>query len=51
MNASHYSMGFDVSAVFNPLRLRTPLEAGIRTVYNSYFRRWELQPLVLNIGF
>ncbi|GGG27855.1 hypothetical protein [Hymenobacter glacieicola] len=51
LNATHYSVGFDVSAVFNPLRLRTPLEAGVRTVYNSYFRVWELQPLVLNVGF
>ncbi|RPD50478.1 hypothetical protein DNI29_02600 [Hymenobacter sediminis] len=48
---SYYAMGFDLSAVFNPLRLRTPLEAGVRTVYNSAYGRWELQPLVLNIGF
>ncbi|MFD2785076.1 hypothetical protein ACFSX6_06380 [Hymenobacter rubripertinctus] len=48
---TYYATGFDVSAVFNPLRLRTPLEVGLRTVYNSYNKYWELQPLVLNIGF
>nr|WP_262904994.1 hypothetical protein [Hymenobacter pini] len=48
---TYYSTGFDVSAVFNPLRLRTPLEVGVRTVYDSYYQRWQLQPLVLNVGF
>jgi WD40-like Beta Propeller Repeat len=47
----YYSAGFDVSAVFNPLRLRTPLEVGVRTVFDSYYQRWQLQPLVLNVGF
>ncbi|MDU0369635.1 hypothetical protein ACFPAF_04450 [Hymenobacter endophyticus] len=51
LRRNYYSTGFDVSAVFNPLRLRTPLEVGLRTVYNSYYRVWELQPLVLNVGF
>ncbi|MBB4599787.1 hypothetical protein HNQ93_000733 [Hymenobacter luteus] len=51
LRGSYYALGLDVSAVFNPLRLRTPLEAGVRTVYNSYYKRWELQPLVLNVGF
>ncbi|MBX0291418.1 hypothetical protein K3G63_13285 [Hymenobacter sp. HSC-4F20] len=48
---NYYATGFDVSAVFNPLRLRTPLEVGLRTVYDSYYQRWQVQPLVLNIGF
>jgi len=48
---TYYSAGFDVSAVFNPLRLRTPLEVGLRTVYDSYYQRWQVQPLVLNVGF
>lgn len=48
---SYHSAGLDVSAVFNPLRLRTPLEVGLRTVYDSYYGTWEVQPLVLNIGF
>ncbi|RSK37699.1 hypothetical protein EI290_00825 [Hymenobacter metallilatus] len=51
LRRSYYSTGFDVSAVFNPLRLRTPLEVGLRTVYDSYYQRWQLQPLVLNVGF
>ncbi|OWP65022.1 hypothetical protein CDA63_01295 [Hymenobacter amundsenii] len=51
LRRNYHSTGFDVSAVFNPLRLRTPLEVGLRTVYNSYTKYWELQPLVLNIGF
>ncbi|SES80745.1 TolB-like translocation protein [Hymenobacter actinosclerus] len=50
-HGSYHSTGLDVSAVFNPLRLRTPLEVGLRTVYNSYYGAWEVQPLVLNIGF
>ncbi|GAB3303906.1 TolB family protein [Hymenobacter tenuis] len=51
LRKSYYATGFDVSAVFNPLRLRTPLELGIRTVYNSFDQRWQVQPLLLNIGF
>ncbi|WP_051102961.1 TolB-like translocation protein [Hymenobacter aerophilus] len=51
LRRSYHSAGFDVSAVFNPLRLRTPLEVGLRTVYNSYYGTWEVQPLVVNIGF
>ncbi|WP_240635330.1 BamA/TamA family outer membrane protein [Hymenobacter rigui] len=51
LRRNYYSTGFDVSAVFNPLRLRTPLEVGLRTVYDSYYQRWQLQPLVLNVGF
>ena len=51
LRRSYHSTGFDVSAVFNPLRLRTPLEVGVRTVYDSYYRRWEILPLMLNIGF
>ncbi|MCB2406831.1 hypothetical protein [Hymenobacter lucidus] len=43
--------GLDVSFVFNPLRLRTSLEAGVRTIYNLRTGLWEVQPLVLNIGF
>ncbi|TGD81920.1 hypothetical protein EU557_08390 [Hymenobacter wooponensis] len=48
---TYYSTGFDLSFVFNPLRLRTPLEAGVRTFYNSQTRAWELQGLVLDVGF
>ncbi|QJX49172.1 hypothetical protein HMJ29_05035 [Hymenobacter taeanensis] len=51
VHRTDYSTGFDLSFVFNPLRLRTPLEAGVRTFYNSQTRAWELQGLVLNVGF
>lgn len=43
--------GLDVSFVFNVLRLRTPLEAGFRTVYNLTAGQWLVQPLVIDIGF
>ncbi|PJJ54428.1 TolB-like translocation protein [Hymenobacter chitinivorans] len=43
--------GLDVTFVFNPLRLRTPLEAGFRTIYNVRTGVWQVQPLVLDIGF
>ncbi|SNC76011.1 WD40-like Beta Propeller Repeat [Hymenobacter gelipurpurascens] len=51
ISQNDYSTGFDLSFVFNPLRLRTPLEAGVRTFYNSQTKQWELQGLVLNVGF
>ncbi|MCK8494296.1 hypothetical protein M0L20_20685 [Spirosoma sp. RP8] len=43
--------GLDVSFVFNALRLRTPLEAGFRTIYNITTQQWLVQPLVIDIGF
>ncbi|GAB3787215.1 hypothetical protein GCM10028818_51800 [Spirosoma horti] len=43
--------GLDVSFVFNALRVRTPLEAGFRTIYNVTTGQWLVQPLVLDIGF
>lgn len=43
--------GLDVSFVFNTLRLRTPFEAGFRTIYNVTTGQWLVQPLVLDIGF
>ncbi|TGE27339.1 TolB-like translocation protein [Hymenobacter metallicola] len=51
VNRTYRTTGLDVSFVFNPLRLRTSLEAGVRTIYNLRTGRWEVQPLVLNIGF
>jgi hypothetical protein len=49
---NHYSTaGLDLTFVFNPMRLRTPLEAGVRTIYNLRTGQWEVQPLVLEIGF
>ncbi|WP_400193287.1 hypothetical protein [Hymenobacter sp. B81] len=47
----HYrSVGVSGSVVFNVLRLRTPLETGVRAVYDTYRRRWQIDPLVLDIG-
>jgi hypothetical protein len=36
--------------VFNVLRLRTPLETGLRYAYDTYTGQWRLDPLVLDIG-
>ncbi|GGE99090.1 hypothetical protein [Hymenobacter cavernae] len=48
----HYrTAGLDVTFVFNTLRLRVPFEAGTRTIYNQRLGTWEVQPLVLDIGF
>ncbi|ALD22902.1 hypothetical protein AM218_16205 [Hymenobacter sp. DG25A] len=49
--ASYRTVGADISFVFNPLRLRTPLEVGVRTIYNAQTGEWLIQPLVLDIGF
>ncbi len=46
-----WTVGGDVSFVFNALRLRTPFEAGVRTSYNVRTGGWLVQPLVLDIGF
>ncbi|WP_324675200.1 hypothetical protein [Hymenobacter sp. GOD-10R] len=52
ISTQHYrTTGLDLTFVFNTLRLRVPLEAGARTIYNQRSGTWEVQPLVLNIGF
>lgn len=48
-NRNYRNVGLDVSALFNVLRLRTPLEAGVRTVYNTYTGVWVVEPLAFNI--
>ncbi|GAB3013755.1 hypothetical protein GCM10027185_05850 [Spirosoma pulveris] len=48
---SYQTTGVDVSFVFNALRLRTPLEAGFRTIYNLTTSELIIQPLVIDIGF
>ncbi|UYZ62697.1 hypothetical protein [Hymenobacter weizhouensis] len=48
---TYYASGFDMSVVFNPLRLRTPLELGFRTVYDSFSGGVQVQPVVINVGF
>lgn len=47
----YQTTGLDVSFVFNALRLRTPLEAGFRTIYNITNGQILVQPLVIDIGF
>ncbi len=42
--------GVDLSFVFNALRLRTPFELGVRTLYNLHTGQWLVQPLVIDIG-
>lgn len=46
-----WTVGADLSFVFNPLRLRTPLEVGLRTTYSIRTGQYLLQPLLLDIGF
>lgn len=46
-----WTVGGDLSVVFNPLRLRTPLEVGLRTIYSIRTGQYLLQPLILDIGF
>jgi hypothetical protein len=46
-----WTLGGDLSFVFNPLRLRTPLELGIRAGYNIRTQSAFVQPLVIDIGF
>ena len=48
---NYQTAGLDVSFVFNALRLRTPFEAGFRTIYNVTNGQWLVQPLVIDIGF
>ncbi len=48
---TYQTTGLDVSFVFNVLRLRTPFEAGFRTIYNLSSQQWLVQPLVIDIGF
>jgi hypothetical protein len=50
-NYQYQTAGFDLSLVFNVLRIRTPLEAGIRAIYNVQTGRPLIQPLVIDIGF
>lgn len=43
--------GLDVSFIFNVMRLRTPFEVGMRTIYNLKTGDIIPQPLVIGIGF
>lgn len=48
---NYRTAGVDLAFVFNVLHLRTPFEAGIRTIYNTNTGEWLFQPLVVDIGF
>ena len=41
--------GADLLVLFNPLHLRTPVEAGLRVAYSTYLARWVVQPLAFNV--
>ncbi|GAB3275747.1 hypothetical protein GCM10027347_49230 [Larkinella harenae] len=47
----YHTAGLDVSFVFNVMRLRTPFEVGVRTLYNFQTRQPLVQPLVIGLGF
>ncbi len=46
---NYRNVGADVLVLFNVLRLRTPIEAGVRVVYRSNLRQWVLEPLAFDI--
>ncbi|GAA4367271.1 hypothetical protein GCM10023185_39010 [Hymenobacter saemangeumensis] len=46
---NYRNVGLDVSALFNVLRLRTPLEGGVRVVYSNNLQRWVVEPLAFSI--
>jgi hypothetical protein len=47
--AYYRNAGLDALVLFNVLRLRTPVEAGVRVVYNQMLDRWVVQPLAFDI--
>jgi hypothetical protein len=46
---NYRNLGLDANVLFNVFHLRTPLETGLRFVYNTYTQSFVLEPLVLNI--
>ena len=46
---TYRNVGADVLVLFNVLRLRTPIEAGMRVVYSSLLGQWVVQPLAFDI--
>ena len=46
---SFANYGADLLVLFNPLHLRTPVEAGLRVAYSTYLGRWVVQPLAFNV--
>jgi len=49
--ANYRNAGIDALVLFNVLRLRTPIEAGVRVVHSSLLGKWVVQPLAFNISF
>ncbi|MDB5234675.1 MAG: hypothetical protein JWR44_1668 [Hymenobacter sp.] len=46
---NYRNAGVDALVLFNVLRLRTPVEAGVRVVYRMAVQRWVLEPLAFSI--
>jgi hypothetical protein len=46
---NYRNVGVDALVLFNVLRLRTPIEAGVRVVYSSQLQQWLVQPLAFDI--
>jgi hypothetical protein len=51
LTQTYQSVGLDVSFDFNFLRLRQRFDLGVRTIYLVNENRFEVQPLVVDIGF
>ena len=46
---NYRNVGADVLLLFNVLRLRTPVEAGVRVVYRGAVGAWVVEPLAFSI--
>ena len=46
---TYRNVGADVLVLFNVLRLRTPVEAGVRVVYRSAVQQWVVEPLAFSL--
>ncbi|WP_046244910.1 hypothetical protein [Hymenobacter terrenus] len=46
---NYRNVGVDALVLFNVLRLRTPIEAGVRVVYSTTVRQWVVEPLAFSI--
>jgi len=46
---AYRNVGLDALVLFNVLRLRTPIEAGVRVVYRGVVGDWVVEPLAFNL--
>ncbi|GAB3582378.1 hypothetical protein GCM10027345_26430 [Hymenobacter daeguensis] len=46
---AYRNVGVDALALFNVLRLRTPIEAGVRVVYRGAVEAWVVEPLAFSL--